>query len=259
MIGWFGVRSAAAVALAILAAACGPPRDEAAPENESTPQAASSERVVEVTGGGPVIQVLPGPAQFADSARRIIDAMPAEARQMMTMMAQNGPFSDRVAEIGGTFSMTFWDRGVSGDSVNGVAQFTSQDGANWRVVLDRVAPEDTSPMEPHFGGVATDITYHGSTGLHVPLVPTVRSAASYWGMAQVYRNGQLVSRDAPAHVMMTSATRGSDFAYQCWNCTGNPILQLHLMLPPTGTPYDVPGGVIHVMWEKSQYRRSPTS
>jgi hypothetical protein len=259
MMGRVGAHVLGAVVLATVAAACTPPRDDAAPPDEGIPRAAAQERVVEVTGGGPVIQVLPGPAQFADSARRIIDAMPGEARQMMTMMAENGPFSDRVAEITGTFTMTFWDRGASGDSVDGVAQFRSQDGANWRVVLNRVAPEDAGPMEPHFGGVATDITYHGSTGVHVPLVPTVRSVASYWGMAEVYRNDQLVARDAPAHVMMTSATRGPDFAYKCWNCTANPIEQLHLMLPPGEAPYEIPGGVIHVMWEKSRYRYPPTS
>jgi hypothetical protein len=124
------------------------------------------------------------------------------------------------------------------------------------VVLNRVAAQDLSPTEPTFGGVATDLGYHGATGIHVPLVPTVRSAVSYWGTAEVYRNGQFVTDQAPAHVMMTSDTRGDNFADKCWDCTRNPIEQLHLMLPPPpGKPYQVPGGVLHVMWEKSQYQR----
>jgi hypothetical protein len=63
---------------------------------------------------------------------------------------------------------------------------------------------------------------------------------------------------------MTSDTRGDDYAYKCWNCSANPIEQLHLMLPPpAGKSYDVPGGVLHVMWEKSRFEhvgdtRSPT-
>jgi hypothetical protein len=179
---------------------------------------------------------------------------------MMKMMARNGPFSDKVAQVGGTLTATFWDRGASGDSVSGVAEFKSQDGASWRVVLNRVAAQDLSPMEPTFGGVARDLGYHGATGIHVPLVPTVRSAVSYWGMAEVYRNGQLVTDQAPAHVMMTSDTRGDNFAYKCWDCTRNPIEQLHLMLPPPpGKPYQVAGGVLHVMWEKSQYREQDAS
>ncbi|MBA3584178.1 MAG: hypothetical protein H0W36_06550 [Gemmatimonadetes bacterium] len=212
-------------------------------------------KAVTVTGGGPVIQVLPGPAQFADSAAPIIAKMPAEKQQMMQMMASNGPFSDRVAKVSGTFGGTFWDAGARGDSVAAKASFRSQDGAKWEVTLDRVAPEDESPMEPHWGGVATEIAYHGATGVHAPLVPTVRSVMSYWGMAKVTRNGTLVTDQGPAHVMLTSDTRGDDFAYQCWICTGQPVRQLHLMLmPPEGKMYEVPGGILHVMWENSRHR-----
>jgi hypothetical protein len=232
-------------------AACGAERGEPAAEDTAArAETAAAARVVSVTGGGPVIQVLPGPAQFADSAMPIIDRMPAEQQQMMKMMARNGPFSDKVAEVSGTFTATYWDRAASGDSVAGVAEFRSQDGASWRVVLNRVAAQDLSPMEPTFGGVATDLGYHGSTGVHALLVPTVRSVVSYWGMAEVYRNGELV------HTMLTSDTRGDDFAYQCWDCTKQPIEQFHLMLPPPeGKPYQVPGGVLHVMWEQSRFER----
>jgi hypothetical protein len=247
------------IAIAItmsLVAACGRGADQPETDQPEAPASTGPGRMVSVTGGGPVIQVLPGPAQFADSAMPIIERMPPEQQQMMKMMARNGPFSDRVAEISGTFTGNFWDRGPSGDSVAATAEFRSQDGAAWRVVLNRVAAQDLSRMEPTFGGVATDLGYHGATGIHVPLVPTVRSAVSYWGMAEVYRNGELVTGDAPAHVMMTSDTRGDDYAYKCWNCSANPIEQLHLMLPPpAGKSYDVPGGVLHVMWEKSRFER----
>jgi hypothetical protein len=214
-------------------------------------------KVVTVTGGGPVIQVLPGPAQFADSAAPIVAKMPAEKQQMMKMMGQEGPFSDRVAKISGTFTGSFSDAGARGDSVAAVASFKTQDGASWRVKVNRVDPQDESPMEPHFGGVATDITYHGASGVHVPFVPTVRSVMSFWGMSEVTRNGKLVTDAGPTHVMMSSDTRGDDFAYQCWNCTDQPVRQLHLMLmPPEGKPYEVPGGVLHIMWEDSKYRVS---
>lgn len=78
------------------------------------PTQAIEPKVVTVEGGGPVIQVLPGPFRFADSAAPLIAKMPAEKQQMMKMMARNGPFSDRVAEISGTFTGTFWDAGAPG-------------------------------------------------------------------------------------------------------------------------------------------------
>jgi hypothetical protein len=244
-------RWAVVPAVAALTLACSA-EERADDTAASVPSAAAGKKAVQVTGGGPVIQVIPGPAQFADSARPVIEKMPAEAREMTRMMAAKGPFSDTVAVISGSFQGTYWDGGSSGDSVSAVAEFTSADGAQWRVVIDRVAAQDPSPMEPHFGGVALDMTYHGSTGIHTPLVPTVKSAVSLWGMASVYRNGQLVHDAAPVHTMLTSDARGEDFAYQCWDCTDKPIRQLHLMLPPPdGKPYEIPGGVIHVMWEES--------
>ena len=218
-------------------------------------------RVTTVRGGGPVIQMLPGPDAMADSAAPVIAKAPAEKQQMLKMLAMKGPFSDDAARIKGRFSGTFRDAGSSGDSVSALATFTSQDGAHWRAVIDRVAPQDEGPMDPHWGGVGTDVTYHGATGLGLPLVPTVRSQVSYYGMAHLYRDGQLVDDNAAVHVMLTSQTRGKargrDFAYTCWNCTKNKVEQLHLMLmPPMGKMYQVPGGIIHVMWQKSHGRTS---
>jgi hypothetical protein len=76
-------------------------------------------------------------------------------------------------------------------------------------------------------------------------------------MSEVTRNGKPVTDQAPTHVMFTSDARGDDFAYQCWNCTTQPVRQLHLMvMPPEGKPYAVPGGILHIMWEDSKYRVS---
>ncbi len=213
-------------------------------------------RVARVTGGGPVIQVLPGPDTMGDSAAAVIAKAAPETQKMLKMMAMQGPFSNTVANIAGAFRGSFWDRGTSGDSVAALATFKTEDGAAWRVVIDRVAPEDEGPMDPHWGGVGIDVGYHGATGLGLPLVPTVRAQVSYYGMAHVYRNDALIDDNAPIHVMLTTQTRGkvrgSNFGYTCWNCTHNPMEQLHLMLmPPMGQMYPVPGGIIHVMWQKS--------
>jgi hypothetical protein len=225
----------------------------------ATTTATPRERVTTVTGGGPVIQILPGPNAVADSAEPIIQKAPPEKQKMLQMLAKNGPFSDKVAVVSGDFRGTFWDRGNSGgsDSVAASATFTTQDGARWRAVIDRVAPRDEGPMDPHWGGVGTDVTYHGATGLGLPLVPTVRTAVSYYGMSKLYRNDKLVDSAAATHVMLSSQTRhkgnGSDFAYTCWDCTKFPVEQLHLMfMPPMGKMYPVPTGIIHVMWQKSQ-------
>jgi hypothetical protein len=72
----------------------------------------------------------------------VIAKAPPDHQQMLKMLAMNGPFSDKVAVVSGQFRGTFWDNGTRGDSVAALATFTSADGAAWRVVVDRVAPED---------------------------------------------------------------------------------------------------------------------
>lgn len=253
-----GTRILSAGALCALSACGGDRAGEGAYDTTAAATAtAPAARVTTVTGGGTVIQSLPGPSYFADSARPIVEKAPPEQRRMLEMMGRNGPFSDKTAVISGEFRGTFWDRGTTGrDSVSAVATFRSQDGAQWRAVIDRIMPEDM-PMEPHWGGVGTDLTYHGATGLGMPFVPQVRTMLSFYGMSQLYRNDQLVDSSAMTHVMFSSQTqgraRGSEYAYLCWDCTKNPIEQLHLMvMPPSGKMYQLPGGIIHVMWQKSQ-------
>lgn len=262
-----------AVMAAFLGSACTTARDDgnSLADTAAAGSAATVDTVqksaISVTGGGPVIQILPGPAWTGDSAAQVISRAPAPQQKMLTMMATKGPFSDETADISGSFAGTFWDRGPepgAGDSVSALATFKTEDAASWRVVIDRVAPQDGGPMDPHWGGVGTDVTYHGATGLGVPLVPTVRAAVSYYGMAHVYRNEKLIDDNAPVHVMLTSQTRGETrghpYGYLCWDCTKNPVEQLHLMLmPPEGRMYQVPGGVIHVMWQKSAQQPAPSA
>src|SRR5438270_3669699 len=46
-----------------------------------------------------------------------------------------------------SFSFTAWDKGATRDSVDGVAEFTTQDGVRWKLVLDRVQTKDV-PHHP---------------------------------------------------------------------------------------------------------------
>lgn len=213
---------------------------------------------IQINGGGPVIQVLPGPAPFAQEAMRFMRSMPGEVpqekRQQMQKIARMGPFSNRVAPIAGDFQATFIDSGESGDRAEGTSEFTTQDGTKWRVVLTGVDPTGSPPMEPHWGGVGAFRLLHGTSGNHNPLVPTVNSIAM-WGMADVWRNGEKVKEGAPVHIMLTSHTRGGNgWRYQCRDCVGRPMDELHLILMPKGDTdkYQAPGGFLHIMWERSR-------
>src|SRR5262249_48645974 len=107
------------------------------PESDEKDEYGTGAKTMNVTGGGPVIQILPGPFPFADSAAAVIRNRPPDQQADLTHKAQMGPYSNNVASISGDTSRVAIDRGATGDSVSGVARFTAKDGAQWRVVMDR--------------------------------------------------------------------------------------------------------------------------
>ena len=99
-------------------------------------------------------------------------------------------------------------------------------------MLDRVQTTDV-PHHPKFGGVIRGLYYHGATGVHTPLVPTINSAVAFWSIAHLYRNGELVSDSAYVHVMLLSHTRrDKDYALACWDCSKNKVDELQLQITP---------------------------
>ncbi len=221
-----------------------------------SPETMAKVQAIAVTSGGPVIQILPGPFPFPDSAAPILQAF-GDEREGLESQVKNGPYSNKVASIAGRFSFTAWDKGAIRDSVDGVAEFATQDGARWKLVLDRVQTKDV-PHHPRFGGVILGLYYHGSTQVHTPLVPTINSAVALWAVGHLYKNDALVTDNAMVHVMLLSRTRrDGDFALACWDCSKNKIEELQLqILPGPGEPkFDAPGGFLFVNWEKSRSRK----
>jgi plastocyanin len=230
------------------------PASESPMQDMSAPAAGA--QTIQVTGGGPVIQILPGPFPFPDSAAPILQQFGPE-REGLESQVKDGPYSNNVTPIAGSFTFTALDEGAVRDSVNGLAAFTTQDGARWKLVLDRVQTKDV-PHHPRFGGVIMGLYYHGNTAVHTPLVPTINSAVALWAVGHLYKNDTLVTDNAMVHVMLLSRTRRpGDFALACWDCSKNKIEELQLqILPGPGEPkFDAPGGFLFVNWEKSSSRK----
>ena len=210
-------------------------------------------QAIRVTGGGPVIQILPGPFPFPDSAAPILKAF-GDEREGLESQVKNGPYSNNVVRTSGSFAFTAWDKGAVRDSVDGVAEFATQDGVRWKLVMDRVQTKDV-PHHPRFGGVIMGLYYHGVTQVHTPLVPTINSAVALWAFGHLYKNDVLVTDNAMVHVMLLSRTRrDGDFALSCWDCSKSKIDELQLqILPGPGEPkFAAPGGFLFVNWEQSR-------
>ena len=216
--------------------------------SEASPKA----QAIRVKGAGPVVQILPGPFPFPDSAAPILRRF-GDEREGLESQVKDGPYSNNVSPIAGTFNFTAWDKGAIRDSVDGLAEFTTQDGARWKLVLDRVQTKDVV-HHPRFGGVIMGLYYHGNTEVHTPLVPTINSAVALWAVGHLYKNETLATDNAMVHVMLLSRTRrGNDFALECWDCSRNKIeeLQLQILPGPGESKLDAPGGFLFVNWEKS--------
>jgi len=227
------------------------------PSAEGTSESAAKIQAIRVNGAGPVIQILPGPFPFPDSAAPILKQF-GDEREGLESQVKDGPYSNNVSPIAGTFRFTAWDKGAVRDSIDGVAEFTSQDGARWKLVLDRVQTKDV-PHHPRFGGVIMGLYYHGNTAVHTPLVPTINSAVALWAVGHLYKNETLATDNAMVHVMLLSRTRrNGDFALECWDCSKNKVEELQLqILPGPGEPkLDAPGGFLFVNWEKSTAAKS---
>src|SRR2546428_2572994 len=101
---------------------------------------------IRVTGGGPVIQILPGPFPFPDSAAPILQQF-GDEREGLESQVKNGPYSNNVTPISGAFTFTAWDKGAVPDSVDGGAGFTTQHAAPRRLVRGRVQTKG-GPLHP---------------------------------------------------------------------------------------------------------------
>src|SRR2546423_12470168 len=113
---------------------------------DETHMKAERVQAIRVTGGGPVIQILPGPFPFPDSAAPILAAF-GDEREGLESQVKNGPYANTVVRSAGTFTFTAWDKGAVRDPVDGVAEFATQDGAPRRLVLGR-APSQGAPHHP---------------------------------------------------------------------------------------------------------------
>ncbi|SDG09838.1 hypothetical protein SAMN05216241_105123 [Limimonas halophila] len=193
------------------------------------------------------------------------------------------PFSDDGRIIQGSFKSKLYDNinedppgppGKTPDTATMEAEFTDPQGNEYRVVLDHVVKPPFPGYETD-GGVFLDGYLHGTTGIGSPLMPQVWTIAAWWGVGELYVNGELVNDHRVMHLMTTEVVRDNNYklaqqadlplAPENWLVKGQPH-HTHLILPPIqGTKkgpvfdpvesaFELPNGknqpFIHVMFEQ---------
>jgi len=181
------------------------------------------------------------PAGFEETAPFPLLGVPLSLRLAhdgaYTITKHATPFSNWY-EVGfGSVHMTVVDAtAIDGartkDKIDFEASFKLPDGVRYRVVCKK--PLAHGMAYPFFGGVATNMLIHGGTGIGTRLMPTEFMYAGFWGVGDIYREGELVNPKHLVHVMLTEAVRSENYVLDHDNKVGDPptTRTLHLMIPP---------------------------
>ena len=202
------------------------------------------------------------------------------------MLAKPTPFSNKARIISGRFETMMRDvvredtpgkPGKTPDTADFEAEFTDPAGNEYRVVLDHVV----KPPFPGYktqGGVFTEDMMHGNTGTGTPLMPKQYAFGAWWGLGELYINGELVDDHRVMHLMTTEVVRDRD--YRLVHTRELPLgpderhirnqeHHTHLMMPPVrGVPgkgpvfdpvptaFELPNGqkqpFLHIMFEQDE-------
>jgi hypothetical protein len=211
-------------------------------------------KAIYVTAGkGPIYAARPGPTVFAEKV----------PRELAVAGGPTSEFSNNIAPFPRgevrwvAFDRTLNDSRMSQDSMAFDANFTDEEGNEWRIVQMRIAPLSPNIVtDPWYGGVAIDTTEHGQTMRGHPAQPLSYCASCSWGWADVWKNGKRVASSALLHVMLTNPVRdpASGWRYKCYDCPPEPPTQIHVeIMPDANLP--TPGGFLHVMFENAEVVR----
>lgn len=147
------------------------------------------------------------------------------------------PFGDDFASTdGASVQMTLVDAtaidgATTKDQVDFEATFTApEDQGEYRVVASQAAPHGW--VYPTGGGVVNDVILHGVTGWGTRLFPTIFTYTAFWGMGEVFKDGESVATERAIHVMVTEFARVEPYA-QAFDEEVSPTNRhLHLQVAP---------------------------
>jgi hypothetical protein len=97
-----------------------------------------------------------------------------------------------------------WSHVQNTDSVSVVADFSSG-GSKYHVVANRPMPRHPFGKYTTWSGVVFRHEMHGKTGIGTDKLPKMKPDIGLWAWAEVTKDGAVISRLAPTHVMITTS------------------------------------------------------
>ncbi len=148
----------------------------------------------------------------AQSVEQVIDGLKASAKtsgEGVRVIGPNPVNMDSTQPMTGDITIDTtetgnrWSHIQNTDVVHVLANFTAQ-GAAYQITIDRPMPRHPLGKYTTWSGVVYDHEMHGNTGIGTSKLPRMRPDIALWGWAEIKRDGKVISRMAPAHVMVTS-------------------------------------------------------
>jgi hypothetical protein len=116
----------------------------------------------------------------------------------------SGRIEARAVEQGGR-----WSALQSRDSMHVEAEFVHPaDGATYRVVMNTPMRQEPEGRWTTWFGVSLGHAHHGDTKIDTPALPRVASELALWAFADVFKDGQPVATEVPAHMMVVKKEQG---------------------------------------------------
>jgi hypothetical protein len=94
-----------------------------------------------------------------------------------------------------------WSHVQNTDEVNVTSEFKSGNDS-YRVKISKPMPRHPLGKYTTWSGVVFDHEMHGDTGIGTSRIPKMKPNLGLWGWAEVERNGKVIAKMAPAHVMV---------------------------------------------------------
>ncbi len=147
------------------------------------------------------------------------------------------PFSDSFASTDGAsltltaVDATATDGASTNDTIALEAIFQAPEGqGEYRVVVNMAAPHGW--FVPTAGGVITNFIQHGITGWGTRLMPTEYADVAFWGMGDIYKDGELVAEGRLVHGMVTELVRSENYELAFDSEVNPDHRHFHLIIPP---------------------------
>lgn len=175
-------------------------------------------------------------ARASGDGMRVVGPDPVDMKSTQPM---SGEISIETAEMGNR-----WSHVQNTDGMRVRATFSSG-GARYEVAVDKPMPRHPLGRYTTWSGVVYNHEMHGDTGIGTGKLPKMKPEIALWGWGEVKRDGQVIARMAPVHVMVSSS---------------GPMPGIMLEIDTEDrTLMAERDGYIHVMWHKVDALETPSA